>query len=78
MKLSNVAILAIKGSNQGIKEKIATACGVTNSTVYRWISANSKELTLAASLKVIREELGLPDSQLLEEDNEPEVETVNK
>lgn len=74
MKLSNVAILALKGSDQGIKERIAEAIGVTPSTVYRWISANSKELTLAASLKVIREEFGLPDSQLLEE----EIEAVNK
>lgn len=68
MKLSNVAILALKGSDQGIKERIGRATGVTASTVYRWISANSKELTLAASLKIIREELGLPDSQLLEQE----------
>lgn len=76
MKLTNIAILALKGSDQGIKERIAKANGVTNSTVYRWISENSKELTLAASLRVIREEFGLDDSQLLEEETEHE--TVNK
>lgn len=68
MRLTNITILALKGSDQGIKERIAKATGVTNSTVYRWISANSKELTMAASLKVIREELGLSDSQILEEE----------
>lgn len=70
MKLSNVAILALKGSDQRIKERIAEATGVTASTVYRWISTNSQDLTLAASLKVLREELGLPDSHLLEEETE--------
>lgn len=75
MKLTNIAILALKGSDQGIKERIAEATGVTASTVYRWINANSKELTLAASLKIIREETGLDDSLILEQETNA---TVNK
>lgn len=67
MKLSNLAILALKGSDQRIKDRIAEATGVATSTVYRWISVNSQYLTLAACLKILREELGLPDSHLLDE-----------
>lgn len=74
MKLSNIAILALKGSDQGIKERMAKAAGVTPSTIYRWIADNDKGLTLAAVVKVIREEIGLTDSQILEE----ELATVNK
>lgn len=67
MRLSKLAILALKGTKQDFKEKIAEATGVTANTVYAWIQTNSEQLTLAASLRVIKEELGLSDSQLLEE-----------
>lgn len=75
MKLTNIAILALKGSDQGIKERIAEAVGVTPSTVYRWISENNKGLTLAASLKIIGNETGLTNEQMLEQE---ELSTVNK
>ena len=67
MKLTNIAILALKGSDQGIKKVIAEATGVTPSTVYRWISDNENNggLTKAIVVKIIREELGLEDSQIL-------------
>jgi len=76
MKLTNIAILALKGSDQGIKERIAAAVGVTPSTVYRWIAENNKGLTLAAALKIIADETGLTNEQMLEE--ETDFATVNK
>lgn len=69
MKLSAIALLAIRGS-KGIVPKLSKAIGCIDQTTYRYIRENAPELTLAASLKVIREETGLEDSQILEE-NEP-------
>lgn len=69
MRLTNITILALKGSGQSIKEKIAEATKVTPSTVYRWILSNDENLTKASALKVIREELNLTDAQILEDDS---------
>jgi transposase len=65
MKLSKIAILALKGS-KGSKKRIADALGVTESTVYRWIAENHDSLTKASSMLVIREITGLSDSEILE------------
>lgn len=67
MKLSPIAILAIKGC-KGIVPKLSEAIGVIDQTTYRYIRENARELTLAAALKVIREETGLDDSQILIEE----------
>lgn len=67
MRLSRIAILAVKGSCPGIIEKLAEAIGVSNPTVYQYIRENNDELTKAAALKVIREETGLTDAEILEE-----------
>lgn len=64
MKLSHIAILAVRGS-RGIVDKLATALDVTDKTVYRYIKENSDELTKAAALNVIRTETGLTDEQIL-------------
>lgn len=74
MQLSNITILALRGSEKEVKQKIADAVGVTIHAVYRWINDNDDNLTKASALKVIREELGLTDQQILEEISE----TVNK
>lgn len=66
MKLSHIAILAIRGS-KGIVPKLSKALGVSDPTVYAYIAENSDNLTKAAALKVIREETGLTDEQILEE-----------
>jgi transcriptional regulator with XRE-family HTH domain len=68
MQLSNITILALRGSEKEVKQKIADAVGVAIHTVYRWINDNDDNLTKASALKVIREELGLTDSQILEEE----------
>lgn len=66
MQLTKIALLAIKGVKDG-KKKLAEACNTTPATVYRWIDNNDDNLTKAAALKVIREETGLTDREILEE-----------
>jgi hypothetical protein len=66
MRLTHLALIAIKGS-KGIIGKLADAMEVTPPTVYKYVRENADELTKAAALKVIREETGLNDEQILEE-----------
>ena len=68
MRLSHIAILAVKGASPGIVKKLAPAIGASESSVYRFINDNDDNLTKAAALKVIREETGLSDEEILEED----------
>lgn len=51
--------------NYNIKQDIATACGVDERTVQRWVKNNSRKLTQSDSLRVIREHTGLTDEQIL-------------
>lgn len=67
MKLSQIALLALRGSDKSVKQRIADEIGVTLASVYRFIQDNDDSLTKAAALKIIREITGLEDSQLLEE-----------
>lgn len=67
MTLTKAAILALRGMSTEQKARIASACGVQPSTVYRWIANEDPSLTMASALKVIREETGLSDSDILEE-----------
>lgn len=53
--------------NRRIKEKIAEACEVTIWTVQRWFNDKDERITGATALAVIREETGLPDTELLAE-----------
>jgi transposase len=65
MKLTKIALLALRGAKDS-KRKLAEALDVSEATVYRWISENNDSLTKAAALKVIREETGLTDAEILE------------
>ncbi len=65
MKLTNIAILAAKGS-RGFVQKVMEDQGVTNTTVYRWLRDNDDMLTKASVLAIIRAETGLTDDQILE------------
>jgi len=51
--------------NKRIKEKIATAVNKGYHTSNRWIQDDSTLITQADAMKVIREETGLNDEQLL-------------
>jgi hypothetical protein len=51
-----------------IRRKLTVALDVTDQTVVRYIKDNSDDLTKAAALKVIRQETGLTDEQILVEE----------
>lgn len=67
MKLSRIAILAIRGASPGIIKRLAEAIEASEPSIYKWISDNHSNLTKAAAMKVIREETGLTDEQILEQ-----------
>lgn len=66
MRLTHLALIAIKGSDD-LVPKLAEALGVSNPSIYKYIRENNIILTTASALRVIREETGLEDSQILEE-----------
>lgn len=53
--------------NKIIKDKIATACGISSWTVHRWIMEDDPRITQANAMKVIREQTGLTDDLILRE-----------
>jgi DNA-binding Xre family transcriptional regulator len=65
MKLKAIVIMAIKG-NSDLRKNIREALGVSNSTMTRLLQENDDDLTKAAALEIIREELKLEDSEILE------------
>lgn len=75
MKLSKVAILALKGLDAGRKKALADVLGVNDKTLYRYLNDNDDNLTKAASLQFIRTETGLTDSAILEELEESKANT---
>lgn len=70
MKLSKIALLAIRGGVD-IRRKIAEALKVSEQSVYRWVAENDDNLTKAAALVIIKQETGLTDQEILEEEKEP-------
>lgn len=67
MRLSRIATLAIKGASPDIVKKLAEALNVSEPSIYKYIrDKDDDNLTKAAALKVIREETGLTDEQILE------------
>ena len=68
MKLTKKAIRRIK--DRGISLKLALALNFSEQWVLNLIEANKPNgpLTTIGVLRVIREETGLPDSELLEEE----------
>lgn len=68
MKIRKLVLMAIRG-NTYLRRRIKEALDISEPTFQRYISENSDDLTKAACLKVIREDLGLEDSEILEEEN---------
>ena len=66
MKLSKVAILAIRGFGSDAKKHLATLLNVSQATLYRYIQDNDDSLTKAAALDFIGKETGLENSEILE------------
>jgi len=71
MKLNTAGISIIRG-NKLIKDRIRDGLGVSSATMYKYVADNDEVLTQAAVLKIIREETGLSDAEILEEEKEPE------
>lgn len=69
MKLSKIAILALRGGGVKAKARIANEIGASMKTVYGWVAENkiNGPLTIAKSLEIISEETGLTRDQILEE-----------
>lgn len=67
MRLSTAGISILRG-NKAIWEATRRALKVSTASMYRYVQGNDPELTKAAALKVLREETGLTDSELLEEE----------
>lgn len=62
--------MAIKG-NKDLRRRIKDALGISEPTLYRLLNENDDDLTKAAALKVIREDLDLTDAEILEEEKQP-------
>lgn len=67
MKLRETIRREVK-SNQRLKARLALVFGKSVFTIERWISENEAngDLTKAAALDIIREELDLTDGEILE------------
>lgn len=70
MKLSKIALLAIRGLDFDAKKRLADTLVVSHGTLYRYLQDNDDNLTKAASLEFIRKETGLRDSEILEKETE--------
>jgi hypothetical protein len=77
MKLSTVAILAIRG-HKDMKKRIAKLLRVSEATVYTYLADNNDNLTKAAITDLISKETGLPLSQIVVSEDEKEKAEVQK
>lgn len=66
MKIRKIVLMAIKG-NRDIRQRIKQTLGISEPTLYRILTENDDDLTKAAVLKVIREDLNLTDAEILED-----------
>jgi hypothetical protein len=66
VKLTEAALEAIRAHSPGIKSKLALALNCSEGSINRYVRDNSDNLTKAAALKVIRQETGLKDREILE------------
>lgn len=66
MKIKKIVLMAIKG-NTDLRRRIKEVLDISEPTLYRLLNENNDDLTKAAALKVIREETGLTDEEILED-----------
>jgi hypothetical protein len=69
MRLTNIAIEAIRQYSPGIKSKLALALNCSEGSINRYIRENDDNLTKAAALQVIRKETGLSEDEILEKES---------
>lgn len=66
MRLSELAIQRITDS-KSLPKKLRATLGITRQTMAKYLKENNDFLTKASAIKIIREETGLTDDQILEE-----------
>lgn len=67
MKIRQIVIMAIRGNTE-LRRRLKDVLDISEPTLLRMLNDNRDDLTKAAALKVIREETGLSDQEILEED----------
>jgi transposase len=77
MKLSKIAILAIKGQKDSVK-KIASLTNYSTKTVYRWVAENDDNLTKAAVINYLKDLTGLAQEEILEAEDPALVGTTDQ
>lgn len=70
MKLSKMALLAVRGMSMEVKKRVADACGITLQTFYKKIRENEINgvLTKAIAIETIAKETGIRYGDILDED----------
>lgn len=66
MKIKAKVLEKISESNQ-VRGRLQVELNKSSFTIHKWIKENDDNLTKAEVLRIIREELGLTDNQILEE-----------
>jgi hypothetical protein len=66
MKLSQIALQKILDS-KSLPKKLQAVLDVSRVTMWKYLKDNDENLTKAAVIKILREETGLSDSEILEE-----------
>lgn len=61
------SVLKRISEHKGLRARLCEEMNKSYFTVNRWINENDDNLTKATALKIIRDELGLSDAQILEE-----------
>ncbi len=69
MRLTKIALEAIRQHSPGIKSKLALALNCSEASINRYIRDNDDNLTKAAALEVIRKESGLSGEEILENES---------
>jgi adenosine/AMP kinase len=69
MRLTNIALEAIRQHSPGIKLKLALALNCSEGSINRYIRDNDDNLTKVAALEVIRKESGLSEEQIFEKES---------
>lgn len=68
--ITDTAIREIKGNNR-LMAKLMIAFDRGQNTIENWCASKDVRLTTPTAVQVIKEETGLEDSQILEEEKEP-------
>lgn len=62
------SVLSKIAENKGLRARLCAEMDKSYFTINKWINENDDNLTKAAALRIIREELELTDDQILEQE----------